>query len=397
MTPLASTGRWSGRHTLAVSNWGNSPARIRISPEDPEQALGFLVAPDVVDVPLGGEVVSRIKVRTRRPTLRGTPRRLPFQVACEQDPPPIMTGPAPIGSTPSRPVVDGAFNQKPILTRAVVAVAGLVLLAGIGAVTWALTRPTPTEPADVATNPETPTGFRVAESVSPTEITLIWDEMDGVDGFKLYTVDPDTQAFTTSTIGDATTAVAELPPETRRCFRLAAIRGEFESPQTEDACSQTEPALTEEVPPTGVPSPSVTVTPSMEPAPPAAVDPDAPPLAFVTVLDAASPDLEASARELQAAYAAAGVAAKVLLTSDFELAPVGPAPSDSPTASPSPSPEPDLFLVYVDGESAEASRATCEAALVLITQAGLDAPNVGCGATRQVVARLTPTEPTPVT
>ena len=45
LTPIASTGRWSGRHTLKVSNWGNAPARLRITPEDPDQALGFLVVP----------------------------------------------------------------------------------------------------------------------------------------------------------------------------------------------------------------------------------------------------------------------------------------------------------------------------------------------------------------
>ena len=159
LTPIASTGRWSGRHTLKVSNWGNAPARLRITPEDPDQALGFLVAPEVVDVPLGGEAVARIKVRTRHPTLRGAAQRLPFKVACEPDVPGEAAGPVPAASTAGRPVVDGAFNQKPILTRMVVAVAGLVLVAAIAGVAYLLTRPEKAGPEEQAEQPDQPTGL----------------------------------------------------------------------------------------------------------------------------------------------------------------------------------------------------------------------------------------------
>ena len=95
LTPIASTGRWSGKHTLKVSNWGNAPARLRIVPEDPAQALGFLASPEVLDIPLGGEATARIKVRTRHPVLRGSLQRLPFQIACEPDVPAGAGGPVP--------------------------------------------------------------------------------------------------------------------------------------------------------------------------------------------------------------------------------------------------------------------------------------------------------------
>ena len=108
--------------------------------ESPDQALGFLVSPEIVDVPLGGEAIARLKVRTRHPVLRGTPQRLPFQVVCEPDLPEQAIGQHPTMSTPERPVVDGAFNQKPILTRAVVAVAGLVAVAAIAGIAYALTQ-----------------------------------------------------------------------------------------------------------------------------------------------------------------------------------------------------------------------------------------------------------------
>src|SRR4051794_23314290 len=53
LTPITSSGRWSGRHTVRVSNWGNAPARLRLVASDPDQALGFFVSPDVLEVPLG--------------------------------------------------------------------------------------------------------------------------------------------------------------------------------------------------------------------------------------------------------------------------------------------------------------------------------------------------------
>ena len=161
LTPIASSGRWSGRHTLTISNWGNAPARLRITPEDPDQALGFLVSPEVVDVPLGGEAISRLKVRTRHPTLRGAAQRLPFQVACEPDAAGGVAGPVPSRRDPGRPVVDGAFNQKPILTRMVVAVAGArARWPAIGAAAYAVTRHGNESAARRRSNPFTPTGFR---------------------------------------------------------------------------------------------------------------------------------------------------------------------------------------------------------------------------------------------
>ena len=114
LTPIASTGRWSGRHTLKVSNWGNAPARLRIMPEDPDQALGFLVSPEVVDVPLGGEAVARIKVRTRHPTLRGAAQRLPFQVVVRAG----RAGQEPAGPVPpARPPVARWWTARSTRSR----------------------------------------------------------------------------------------------------------------------------------------------------------------------------------------------------------------------------------------------------------------------------------------
>src|SRR6478609_10051317 len=76
--PVTSTGRWRGRHVIQLSNWGNAHAQLRMSASDPDDALGFYVSPQLVNLPPGGRVLVRISARTKHPFLRGTPVRLPF-------------------------------------------------------------------------------------------------------------------------------------------------------------------------------------------------------------------------------------------------------------------------------------------------------------------------------
>ena len=116
--------------------------------------------------------------RTRHPVLRGSSSGCRVQIACEPDAPAGAGGPVPATSTTDRPVADGAFNQKPILTRMVVVVAGVVLLAGIGAAAWALTHSGESAGPDANTNPDRPTGFKALDNKSPENVQLVWDEMD---------------------------------------------------------------------------------------------------------------------------------------------------------------------------------------------------------------------------
>jgi hypothetical protein len=133
LTPVTSTGRWRGRHTISISNWGNSPARLRLVVSDPDEQLGFLVYPETLNIPLGGTATARLKAKTRKPTLRGTPRQLPFEVIAERDPAPPVVGPVSAASTPDRPVLRGFFAQKPILSRGVVGLAaGALVVALVG-------------------------------------------------------------------------------------------------------------------------------------------------------------------------------------------------------------------------------------------------------------------------
>ena len=145
IVPVTSSGRWRGRHVVQLSNWGNAPAKLRMVASDPDAALGFYVRPDVVELPLGGTATVRMSVRTRKPFLRGSAVRLPFSVVGERadagasaDPGPT---PAMAYADPSRPVVDGAFNQKPILSAGFIALLGLVAVAVVGLVAYLVLRP----------------------------------------------------------------------------------------------------------------------------------------------------------------------------------------------------------------------------------------------------------------
>ena len=348
LTPVTSSGRWRGLHTIQFSNWGNAPARLRIVASDPDQALGFLVRPEVVDVPLGASATARIKVRTRKPVLRGSTNRLPFKVTGEPDPPPPVGAPVTPGADPGRPVVDGAFTQKPILTRAVVTAAAVVGAALIGVLVFALTRGGPeTKPiGDGVTVPAKPT--LTAAAAGPATISLAWEPLTNVDSYKLQFLDPvsgrTNKAEGGIDVKQNAKNVDKLNPATKYCFTLLAVNGELSGPESEIACATTAKAAptptagpsgptsgpptgdptqggpTQGGPTTGGPSspPPTTAGPSQSSGPTTGTGPENPafPLGqFISAIrlwPAGSPAAEQTARDLAAQLASAGVPAKVL-------------------------------------------------------------------------------------
>ena len=98
IVPVTSAGRWRGRHTIQLSNWGNAPVQLQLVASDPDAALGFYLRPDLVDLPIGGNATVRMTVRTRKPFMRGMQTRLPFQVIGE----PAGAPPGPRGRIPVR-------------------------------------------------------------------------------------------------------------------------------------------------------------------------------------------------------------------------------------------------------------------------------------------------------
>ncbi|QNE21550.1 fibronectin type III domain-containing protein [Kribbella qitaiheensis] len=337
LTPVTSSGRWRGLHTIQFSNWGNAPARLRIVASDPDQALGFLIRPDVVDVPLGSTVTARIKARTRKPVLRGSPSRLPFKVVGEPDPPRPFGTPTPAGADPSRPVVDGAFNQKPILTRGVVMAATVAGAALIGILAFALTRggaaATPT--GDGTTLPGKP--VLTATAAGPSSVALVWAALPNIDSYALHYVDQGDHINKTDRgidVKNTAKSVDGLKPSTAYCFALSAVNGKLEGPLSAKVCATTAaaPVTPTSVPPSSVPPSSAPTSappggtsstppatgPSQPGQPSVVVGPDTPAfapggwIAAIELQPGATGIAEQTAKDLAAQLKGGGVDAKVL-------------------------------------------------------------------------------------
>ena len=251
ITPATSKGRFSARHRVEFSNWGNTPARLRLEATDPDEALGFLVTPDVLDLPLGTTRAARVKVRARKPFFRGTPLRRAFRVVgrpvgagmLEPAPGP---GPQQYGYDPTQPSVDGAFEQKPIVGRGVLPIAVVALVAA-GAIGYLSSRPD-TVPADESVAPPAPQNF-AAEAISHDTIRLHWDPGARVDSYTLLAVDAAASAGDPRPPAISTTEdipgeqgqfdVTGLAQNSNNCFQLVAVRGDASSARTAPACATT--------------------------------------------------------------------------------------------------------------------------------------------------------------
>lgn len=250
ITPATSKGRFSGRHRVEMSNWGNTPVRLALEVSDPDEALGFLVTPDVLDLPLGATGTAKVRVRARKPFFRGAPVRRSFRLtgrplapgALEPAPGPA---PQPYGYDPETPAVDGAFEQRPILGRGMIPLA-VAAIAAAGAIGF-LTSRGGDDPADESVAPPAPQSF-AADAVTADTVRLTWQPGDRVDGYTVFDIDPATRedadpvarSVDDSIPGDqGQHDVAERDQGTEYCFQLAAVRGEATSARTEPQCVTT--------------------------------------------------------------------------------------------------------------------------------------------------------------
>ena len=261
--PVTSTGRWRGRHVIQLSNWGNSRAQLQMIAADPDDALGFYVSPAYVDLPPGGQATVRLSARIKRPVLRGSPARIPFQVIGEPldgdaQPPPST----PYGD-PSRPVIDAAINQKPILSRGVLSALALLVVGIIALAAFVLTRP-PSAAETLASRGSPPKAVLRVVTVTADSVMLAWDPVELVEKYNLQQVDPATQTPIKVDPLDAAltgTTVIGLTPEKDVCFRLTVTRAGLTGPPSDLACTTTAAAA-----PTPTPTPSDTA-PSAAPSP----------------------------------------------------------------------------------------------------------------------------------
>ena len=249
ITPATSKGRFSARHRVEFSNWGNTPVRLMLEASDPDNALGFLLAPEMLDLPLGTTRSARLKVRARKPFFRGTPQRRSFRVVGRPLGPGMLEpapgpSPQPYAYDPSTPGVDGAFEQRSIVGRGLLPLAVLAI-AIAGTVGYLTSRPGK-GPADEVVAPPAPQSF-AAEPVSHDTARLTWTAGDRIDGYKILTIDPATAEQPRPTVTATEDIEAEvglkdiggLAPGTQNCFSLVAVRGDAESAPTRPQCITT--------------------------------------------------------------------------------------------------------------------------------------------------------------
>ncbi len=267
--PVTSTGRWRGRHVIQLQNWGNSQAQLQMVARDPDDALGFYVSPAYVDLPPGGRATVRLSARTKHPFLRGSPVRVPFQVVGEpldggSQPPPAV----PYGD-PSRPVIDAALNQKPILSRGVLTLLTLLLVGIVALVGFAVTRKETPVP-DLYPRGAPPKGVLRVVGVTPSSVSLAWDAVALADRYDLQQVDPGSQNVIKNDPLDAAltgTDVVGLPAGKEVCFRLSVTRAKITGPPSDLVCATTAAAPLTPVPTPTPTDPATTAAPSPSPTP----------------------------------------------------------------------------------------------------------------------------------
>lgn len=266
ITPVTSSGRWRGRHFLEITNWGNAPVRLRITASDPDDRLAFLIGPDTLDLPLGVTAHAQLRVRTLKPYLRGAKERLPFQVVAEPDSAaPPVPGPAglPPGMlNPQRTTMDGAFVQRPVLSKwPVVAAIGAVLVVG-GLTAFALTRGTDQQQAELVSGPPLTPALTSVTAPDATSVALQWERQPNINNYKINQLTADGVTTGAVSIDGQLNAyvVKELTPQTAYCFQLQAVRGDQASGFSEQKCATT------------TPPPPASESPQPSSAPPSAVE-----------------------------------------------------------------------------------------------------------------------------
>lgn len=126
LVPKNSRGSRSGVHEVAVDNRGNGSMQAALTAGDQDKLLEYSFNPTSLVVAPGTAGFSRLRVRTKQPFWRGSPKSRAFQVQVQPD-----------GQQPIR--LDGALVQGPLLAPWMVPVAAGVIVALIAlALLWFL-------------------------------------------------------------------------------------------------------------------------------------------------------------------------------------------------------------------------------------------------------------------
>ena len=144
LLPRTSRGRFSGKHRLAVDNYGNSPATAMFAAEDAENFLDVRFSPRTLVVEPGTAAFTKVKIKPRRKFLLGPPRAAPFKIFVAFARETVNGETVPIASDEQVPPVDGLYMQRSVLPALLLPIGALVIA---GVILWAIFKPRATSTA----------------------------------------------------------------------------------------------------------------------------------------------------------------------------------------------------------------------------------------------------------
>jgi hypothetical protein len=226
LDPVTPRARWTGRFRAEFENTGSVPITLKLSAADAKRALRFAVAPDELAVAPGQTATGFVLVKPRQPAMLGAVKQHPFTVEYEAS------------EGARRGQLAGVFEQRPILSKALVAVAAvLVALLGAGAFLLVRQAAAPGAPEPIA-GPPPPVALASVTRVTDSSVQLVWQRSPYATGYVAQEVLADGSVGNSKQVGERDQAAltwTELAPG-KHCFRVVAVGAAGRSTPSEPKC-----------------------------------------------------------------------------------------------------------------------------------------------------------------
>jgi hypothetical protein len=262
LEPVSPAGRWTGRYRVGFDNTGSVPVRLRLRADDARQVLRFALAPADLTVEPARTASAYLAVKPRQPILRGRPVTHQFSVT--------FSAPGGDGELP------GVYEQRPIVSKGVIAVAALLVAAMVlGAAL--LLRGRGQDRAPVASGaPPPPVALTDAVRLTDTSVQLTWQRSPYATGYVVQSLLADGGVAGSRDVADRDQSAlswGELTPG-QHCFRVLVVgTGGRSEPSAPRCAVLARPAPT----PSATPAPGATAPPVAAPGPPGRSTPPATP------------------------------------------------------------------------------------------------------------------------
>jgi hypothetical protein len=172
LEPVTPRGRWTGRYRIRFDNTGSVPVTLALDAGDTKQRLRFALAPRELTVAPGRSAAAYLAVRPRQPMTRGKAVEHPFVLSYR------ATTDAGSGE------LSGSFEQRPIISKGVLALGVLVVGLAAGAGALLLRTGSGQQKAALSTDgPPPPTVLTSAERLTDASAQIVWERSPYATGY----------------------------------------------------------------------------------------------------------------------------------------------------------------------------------------------------------------------